>query len=359
MTMEIIHLKQLHKIPGIAKYDDKKEICNKVVKAQLELANYLANNNNIPVVLESLYDDLNCENSSEMCAVTQQYVFPNRLPESFEQLTYVQKAMLYEYGAATTLTYMGILSKTYKSIDKNNSDKIDDEAIKLSYEELYLKIITADDFGNREHFALEKAKLAAQEYYDSSTISRKVFIVFGGAHDFNKECNEFGYKLSEIDFSQMRKDKNEISSTTLITESSENSALPKKLKVLSEAHPSTAKKLIQSQFLDIKELSNFAENHFEILKSMTSSGGLIDFIASGTLPLEWSLEVFMMKEHRQHLWGVVKDSLLENSISFEQFLAMPYDKMNAMHSFKTTEELASYVTNVVGDMDQATCLWIQ
>lgn len=86
-------------------------------------------------------------------------------------------------------------------------------------------------------------------------------------------------------------------------------------------------------------------------------GNLIDFIASGALPLEQSQEVFYNEGHRKHLYGIVKDSLLNNSISFDQFLAMPHDKMNAMDSFKTTEELASYVTNIVGDMDQAICLW--
>lgn len=386
MTIEIIHLKQFHKIPGIPNYDEQNEICNTVAKSQFKLANYLAHNNNTPVVLESLYDNINCENSSEMCAVTKEVVFPDGLPNSFEDLSYAQKVMLYEYGATITLTYMGVLPQTYPSIDSDSSDKIDAEARKLSYEELYLKVTTTEDFGNREHFALDNAKLAAQDHYGSST-QGKVFIVFGAAHDFRKECIEFGYQHSEIDFSpdkdtisfgslittqrsgslitnqltQSKHVNNEgtISPALLITEDYKDSIFSEQLKILSTNHPGSINQLIQSKHVNIKELSDFAKNHFETLQNVILTTGLIDFIASGVLPLEQLSDVFYDKEHKQHLWGIVKDSLLNHDISFDQLLSMPNDKMNSMHHFETTQELASYVTNIVGDMDHVICLWTE
>lgn len=351
MPIEIIHLKQFHKILSIPEYDEQKEICDKVVKSQFELANYLANNNNAPVVLESLYDIIDCNNSYEMCSLTKEVIFSAGLPNSFEDLTYEQKAMLYECGAAITLTYMGVLPKTYPSIDRDSSDKIDAEATKLAYEEIYLETTTTEYFGNREHFALDYAKLAAQDYYGDST-QGKVFIIFGGAHDFSKECNEFGYKHSEIDFT-FKKDEDTISSELLITEDFKDIIFSEQLKILSTNHPSITNKLIQSKHVNIKELSHFAENHFENFQKIVQKGGLIDFIVSGVLSLEQSLEVFYDKEHNKYLWGIVKDSLLSHDISFDQFLAMPNDKMDSMHSFKTTQELASYVANIVGDMDHA------
>ncbi|MCT4635112.1 MAG: hypothetical protein N4A31_02540 [Rickettsiales bacterium] len=298
MTIEIIHLKQFHRIPGIPEYDKQNNICNIVVKSQLNLAKYLERNNDIPVVSESLYDNINCENSSEMCAVTKQYIFPNGLPDSFEQLTHVQKAMLYEYGAAITLTYAGVLPKTYPSIDKDNSDKIDND---------FSKGIYNDIFSTREKFAIENAKLAAQDYYDDST-QGKVFIIFGGAHDFSKECDEFGYKISEIDFSLRDEvglaypDSMEVSH---IEDQQSSSIFSEQLKILSTNHPYRTNQLIQSKHVNIKELSAFAENHFEVLQDVIKRGGLIDIIATGSLHLGQLLEVFYDKEHMQHLWGVV------------------------------------------------------
>lgn len=200
MKLEITHLKQFHKIPGIPEYDQYKPICNKIAKHQYELAKYLTQNPNIPVIVESLYDNIDCINSSDMCNVTKNFIFPQGLPDNFNQLTFLQKKFLYEEGAATTLVYMGILPIVYKSIDKEFSDKIDAEAEQLSYEELYQKVTTDDDFGNRENFALDNAALVAEAVYGISN-ENKIFIIFGGAHDFKNECNDRGFELKEVSFS--------------------------------------------------------------------------------------------------------------------------------------------------------------
>lgn len=353
MTLEITHLKQLHNIPGIPDYDSKKDICVQVARAQYELASYLIHNTNIPVILESHYDDVDCINSIDMCNVTKQFVFPNGLPDSFEQLNHVQKAMLYKYGAAVTLTYMGVLPKIYKAIEKEDSDRIDEAFDKLSYEALYHKMITEDDFGNRENFALDQVQLVALDYYGSPD-QGKVFVIFGAGHDFKKECAERGFKLTEVSLNSAP-----FVDTIAMPARIDSRLTSVSLNTLMNNHPSILNQLVNSQYVDKQELDEFAQHNFAVLKDVVLSQGLLDFILNGVLSLGQLPEVYFNKNLKGHLWGITKNSLLSGDISFDQILAMPIDTLPRMHDFENTVDLAEYVHDIVGDMDQSMCLWIQ
>ena len=190
MTLEIIHLKQMHRDPDQPTYDNINYMHNKVVRAQYDLAKYLTNNPGVPVVAESLSLNSDCNRFSDICNYTQKSIFPNGFPGSFEQLNGVQKAMFYQEGADFALMFMGILPKVYKSINPEDSAKIHDRLKDLSGKEYTDEVQNMNSM--RENFALDNAARATNE-------GNKVFIIFGRDHDF-KECDERGFKLTEASF---------------------------------------------------------------------------------------------------------------------------------------------------------------
>lgn len=353
MTLEITHLKQLHKIPGIPDYDSNQDICVQVARAQYELASYLTKNTNIPVIRESLYDDIDCINYIDICNITKEIFFPNGLPDSFEKLNHLQRTMLYREGAALTLTYMGVLPKIYKAIEKEDSDRIDEIFNTLPYHVLYNKITTEDDFGNRENFALDKATSVAQDYYGSPS-QGKVFIIFGAAHDFKKECAERGFKLTEVCLNSYP-----FVDTIAMPTHIDSRLISASLNRLMNDHPRILNQLLNSQYVDKQELDEFAQHNFAVLQKVVLSQGLVGFILNGVLSLGQLPEVHFNKNIYVHLWGIIKDSLLSGDISFDQILAMPIDTLPRMRDFKNTVDLAEYVHDIVGDMDQSMCLWIE
>lgn len=135
----------------------------------------------------------------------------------------------------------------------------------------------------------------------------------------------------------------------------ENS-LPEKCSIIAKEHPHQLTEILSGKHLSIDKFCKFAENNFEALKEIFLEGSLVKFIASEILPLEYSLEVFHEKQHMKHLFGIVEDSLMDKSISFEEFLTMHPRQVDVMHKFKSTEEVADYVKNIVGDMPDGICL---
>lgn len=177
MVIEIVHLQQLRADSSIPQYDENTDSCNEVVASQFEVATYLKDHLDAPVLDQSLSEDISCENSQDICSKAKQ-IFAFGLPDYIESLSYLQKTMLYQYGAAITLTYMGILPKTYKSLGNE-------------------KIIPQ---GNLEYLALENAQLAAVEYYGEA--QGEVFLCFDENYDFKQACDVFNYPLTEIDLAQ-------------------------------------------------------------------------------------------------------------------------------------------------------------
>jgi hypothetical protein len=73
------------------------------------------------------------------------------------------------------------------------------------------------------------------------------------------------------------------------------------LNTLMSQHPSTLSQLVNSQYVDKKELDEFAEHNFAVLKNIVLSGSLIDFISEGVLSLGQLPEVHFNKNIKGHL----------------------------------------------------------
>ncbi|MBA8667102.1 hypothetical protein H1Q59_04265 [Holosporaceae bacterium 'Namur'] len=126
-----------------------------------------------------------------MCRVTQDIIFPSGLPGNFKSLNSLQKEFIYEEGGAATLVYLGLLPKLYAAIDKDSYDLIQSEFKQGVYDKI---------FSYRKLIAMKHIKIAAEKYYENSSSQQKVILVYGGFHDFQEECDEYGFKLTEVDF---------------------------------------------------------------------------------------------------------------------------------------------------------------
>ncbi len=164
-----------------------------IVRAQYEIAHYLLRNSNLPIVAESFSVNM----LSAAFGANNHRLFPEGLPTNFEQLTFSQKKVLYEMGAAFALVYDGSLPIIYKSIDEEDGGKAESELSKISYRESDKRLKTETDFLNRENLALDNVEIAAKAHYGSSN-EGTVILIFGAGHDFKKECSERGHLLTEI-----------------------------------------------------------------------------------------------------------------------------------------------------------------
>lgn len=192
MTLEIIHLKQIHASPSLPNYDEEHYLTLPVVHAQFDIAKYLLLNVDIPVIVENLLNDQIAKTPNE-----NELLLPNGLPSQVSQLTHVQKVVLYKFGAAMILAHDGLLPIIYKSIDAADARKVESKYSQMSIRAFNTQGEREEDPLNRENFALDNAERVAKLHYRQQN-EGKVIIIFGVHHDFKKECDERGYKLTEI-----------------------------------------------------------------------------------------------------------------------------------------------------------------
>jgi hypothetical protein len=183
--MKIIHLHQQHKLPfGIKPIP---EVIDATVQSQFMVAQEIKKRPRCPVLVEGLFEDVSDADSLKLSQVVK-IIFPRSFPTDFNDLTPLQKNLLYDKGAVLTLFYLGEIPSIYKSIHKEASEAIERQISEGFYAQI---------FKPRETEAIACAKEAAIKHFkklDGST----VIIVFGGGHDFKPYCDEERFEYEVI-----------------------------------------------------------------------------------------------------------------------------------------------------------------
>ena len=180
-VIKVTHIAQAHRLPfGIEASDVYME---KSLRSQLTIAKLLQDNKTTPVLLEGLTEN-SSDFSGRMAGVARHF-FPRGVPESLAELNKDQKKFLYEYGAARTLHFLGVIQTLNRSIHPGQSEKID-------------RLIKAGDYSHinvpRE---IEAMSCIAEVISEKKTDN--VFLIYGGAHDFSPYCTKHGYEYYRID----------------------------------------------------------------------------------------------------------------------------------------------------------------
>jgi len=203
--IEILHVAQSHGDP-VKSFDEHIEsdglkvaikLLDKIVQAQLKVVQTIKKYSNIPVVNEgcdrTLSHPLTDDIAIQLSDVIKE-IFPQGIPEKLDSLTYVQKRLLYDYGAPFLLFMLGQITTLYRSCDEDGE---------LAEAEKHLSSIKNDNYYNklldildvpREKEAIQYAIEAI--YLDNNKINttclpnRQVLLVYGSAHNFKRHCIE-------------------------------------------------------------------------------------------------------------------------------------------------------------------------
>lgn len=197
-SLKIFHLTQRHKVEGGSAKG--KELAT---HSQYNIAKYISIHNKIPVVVEGINEDSKniCATRKDDCDFARNIVFPNGLPQKYEELNFLQKSTIYEMGGPVTLLYLGIIPALYGAIDEHNGNIANEKLERLSTREFLATFRRDPNWDNREALAIEFCKKAAKKHY-GDTHNKEVILVFGGDHDFTSECNKQGFKLGVISFDE-------------------------------------------------------------------------------------------------------------------------------------------------------------
>jgi|GEM_PF-4398211 len=333
--LEVVHLRQMHRVPGFTFQTISKTMQERVVLAQFNIALYLIENSKFPVVLESLYDDLDCNNYSDFCKTVKGF-FPAGFISNFEELNDSQKEILYEYGAARLLMYLELLPRVFKSTSKEQADQVDQEVEQGDCSKI---------FSFREEIALEYIKRAANLCYGNDQ-QGKVILIFGAAHDFKEKCGQYGYKLTEVNVIQETTHQYEVDGSMETTGGSSE-----EIAQLVKDHPHI-KRLFHSRYVSIDELESLAKQDFTKLKQIISENALIDFVFQGILPVNQLFSVHDNNELKSQIYGAVKDGLLSGEVSFKDLLKLSVSGgLHSINSYKTVEDLKVFVAEQVVEED--------
>lgn len=180
-VIKVTHIAQAHRLRfGIEASDVYMEYS---LRSQLTIAKLLQDNKTTPVFLEGLTE--NSSNYSGPIANVARHFFPRGVPETLAELTKDQKEFLYEYGAARTLHFLGVIQTLNRSIHPEQSEKID-------------RLIKAGDYSHiNERREIEAMLCIAEVISEKETDN--VFLIYGGAHNFSSYCTKHGYEYDRID----------------------------------------------------------------------------------------------------------------------------------------------------------------
>jgi hypothetical protein len=259
--VEVIHLGQEHKLDHILEgqsYDEmllsSPERLERILRSQHAIARYIINNSAVPVFVEKEIEDRSYENycnspkaiykGESICTIMKK-AFPEGIPHDFCALKDYQKSTLYYFGGSGSVFLLGIIPKIYGTLSKEllkkyNFTSFDDLYKKFKHElrqynlseiaiegyvqkakdlmsidearalkqELMINNISSSalDLGitlavgeDREAVAINKIKSAIENNSELSSQTR-FFLVYGDNHDFQKECQNHGYKITKLSF---------------------------------------------------------------------------------------------------------------------------------------------------------------
>ena len=186
--MKLIHLAQVHKNPYNEAKIDSGEF-NECVSSQLKIANYLIRYPLCHVIAEGVIDTslvgLNAKASAAKVYLNK--IFPTGFPEAPEELTDMQKKLLYSFGASFIMFGLGKI-KLHRSTSPQ-------------FEKLYIESSTHWSPLDHIHLFEEREKEAMtciQEIiFDEEP--NEMILIYGGAHDFSSYCDKLGYQYERIE----------------------------------------------------------------------------------------------------------------------------------------------------------------
>ncbi len=189
--LTLIHLGQVHKIPG--KVPD--EFRKAVVNSQIKIVEYLRKEKIVAVIAEGLFEDANpalfkaLDDPAKVNMLgVAKLIFPKGIPADLSKLSDLQKEFLYENGAAMSMWFTGELKEVYRSIRPEASKAIDAKiaaAGEKKYGKAWPVMIGKDKelsdliFKQRDEAALEEVARVQK------TGALKIALIFGQAHDFS------------------------------------------------------------------------------------------------------------------------------------------------------------------------------
>lgn len=214
LNIKIIHIGWRHPLP--IGYEDKDEKI-KTIKSQLlvaKLLKLLQKKQNMPIVVEGLYEDLNLEKyirllqqalkwslgTKESLISRVQCSFPDGIPLSDSECNQTQIDLLYKYHVPGILFLLGQYT-FYKSIHPDISAEID-KRCSGSYRSRDLENIVKavlPESKKREKEAIYCVIEAAASFYSKEEKERPVILIFGAGHDLQLIYNRKGIPLERID----------------------------------------------------------------------------------------------------------------------------------------------------------------
>lgn len=182
----IVYLPQFHWRP---EFEGNPEITDSVARSQFAIAQAILKDKDRTVFQERLYDDVSEKDlqSSQMVSVVKM-IFPQGMPTSYSNLNDLQKKLLAEEGAAFVLMYLGEIKEIRKTFASKEQSNAIDQAIEAEAKpygglaravQLRVESVMTLIFKKRD-----EAAVAEVNSYLRKNPGKKIFLVFGGAHDF-------------------------------------------------------------------------------------------------------------------------------------------------------------------------------
>jgi hypothetical protein len=219
--MRIIHITQQHKLPFGMK--PTSECVESTVQSQFKVAHEIKKHPEYPVLEEGLYENASEAKAYPFSGIVKM-IFPDGFPNTYSDLTKLQKEFLYEEGAVRTLFYLGDIKSIYKSIHKDASDTVSKEISEGKYEHVFMP---------RELEAIECAKEAALENFRNLD-DASIFLVYGGGHDFKPHCDRERFDYEKVDTVSSTRPAKKFTGLTAVQETmypikNQNITIPKSL----------------------------------------------------------------------------------------------------------------------------------
>jgi len=205
----VLYLKQHHYVPD----RNDAAIINKVAHSQFDVAQEILTKPGALIFPESLTENLNPALYQKLKAMNgsmvgaAETIFPNGMPDNFEELSAVQTEFIAELGASKTLFFLGEVDHVQRSMDPKVSQQIDAEIQQLQKQ--YgpdLEVMVEYDpklryliFEAREN---ELYKEVQETTKKPENAGKPVVVIFGGAHDLGRGLSaENGFNLRVKDLS--------------------------------------------------------------------------------------------------------------------------------------------------------------
>lgn len=187
--ISVIHIKQQHKIPDFVR--EYREIGTSY--SQYHVAKSILEHKDAIVLQEGLYEDYTPQIYFESKELVEEVKknFSKGLPDSYKELSELQRQFLREFDGSVILFFLGQITHVFKtqSEEEFKQDSVEHDKLIKQLNELEGTELTSDTlnwlFKVREERALNRAKETAREHG-----ANKVLLVYGADHDIEKRISD-------------------------------------------------------------------------------------------------------------------------------------------------------------------------